>query len=531
MRVALVFLVGLALPVLAPAQQEPIPGSLVIVGGGKLPDAVRDAFFKLAGGEGKAKIVVIPTASADADDAKQAESFTKRWADLKPASVMLLHTRDAKTANMEAFVQPLREATAVWFSGGDQRRIVEAYRGTATHKELVKLLHDRKGVIGGTSAGAAVMSDPMITGGSTEATTGPGLGFLPGVLCDQHFVARKRLPRLQFAVGKDPKLVGLGVDEATAAIVTGRSIQVVGDSTVTLVWAKGSGEHGPEDRASVLKSGDVADLFQMRRAALDRAAGASETFHNPPVPNVPKGSLLIVGGGGLPDEIVERFFTLAGGRNTSIVFVPTANSFEPSDKGPADLTILKKAGATNLTVLHTRDRKLADDPKFSDRLTTATAVWFAGGRQWRLVDSYAGTLTEKRFHELLNRGGCIAGTSAGASIQSEFMPRGHPLGNTMIQAEGYERGFGFLRGCAVDQHFFAQKRPKDMTGLMAAYPKLLGIGIDEATAIVVTDSTAEVIGTSRVAFYDHSKGQPTGDMDYVEVKSGGKYDLAERRVK
>jgi len=131
----------------------------------------------------------------------------------------------------------------------------------------------------------------------------------------------------------------------------------------------------------------------------------------------------------------------------------------------------------------------------------------------------------------LNRGGCIAGTSAGASIQSEFMPRGHPLGNTMILAEGYERGFGFLPGCAVDQHFFAQKRPADMTGLMTTYPNLLGIGIDEATAIVVTGSTAEVIGNSRVAFYDYSKGKPTGEIDYIEVKTGGKYDLAERRVK
>jgi len=529
MRIAL--LLALTCPWFVHAQQEPIPGSLVIVGGGGLPDAVRDEFFKLAGGEGNAKIVVIPTASADADDPKQAESFLKRWKDLKAVSVVLLHTRDPKTADTEDFAKPIREATAIWFSGGDQRRIVEAYRGTATHKAMTALLHDRKGVIGGTSAGAAIMSDPMITGGTKEATTGAGLGFLPGVLCDQHFVARKRLDRLRFAVGKEPKVVGMGIDEATAAVVTGRTIRVVGASTVTMVWAKGTGEHGPAARELELKSGETADLFQVRRAALDRAAAANESFHKTSIPRVREGTLLIVGGGGLPNVILDRFFALAGGRDAPIVFVPTANSFEPIEKEPADLTILKKAGAKNITVLHTRDRKTADDPKFSESLTTAKAVWFAGGRQWRLVDSYAGTLTEKRFHAVLNRGGCIAGTSAGASIQSEFMPRGHPLGNTMILAEGYERGFGFLPGCAVDQHFFAQKRPADMTGLMTTYPNLLGIGIDEATAIVVTGSTAEVIGNSRVAFYDYSKGKPTGEIDYIEVKTGGKYDLAERRVK
>ena len=139
-----------------------------------------------------------------------------------------------------------------------------------------------------------------------------------------------------------------------------------------------------------------------------------------------------------------------------------------------------------MKALHTRDPKKADDPTFSEMLTKAGGVWFGGGRQWRFVDAYAGTLTEKRFHEVLARGGAIGGSSAGASIQSEYMPRGHPLGNTVMAAEGYERGFGFLPGCAVDQHFFARKRTADMTGLMKKYPQYLGIGIDEATAIVVT---------------------------------------------
>jgi cyanophycinase len=156
-------------------------------------------------------------------------------------------------------------------------------------------------------------------------------------------------------------------------------------------------------------------------------------------------------------------------------------------------------------------------------------VWFSGGRQWRFVDSYEGTLTAKRFHEVLARGGAIGGSSAGASIQSEYMPRGHPLGNTVMAAEGYERGFGFLPGVAVDQHFFARKRTADMTDLMKQYPQYLGIGLDEATAIVVKGHVAEVIGKSKVGFYDTRK-KPDGEKDYEEVFPNGKYDLKARKV-
>src|SRR5262249_32740981 len=151
---------------------------------------------------------------------------------------------------------------------------------------------------------------------------------------------------------------------------------------------------------------------------------------------------------------------------------------------PGELRALKANGAKNVKLLHTRHRAEADKPEFAAGLNEAKGVWFTGGRQWRFVDSYEGTRTEKGFHDVLARGGVIGGSSAGASIQSEYMPRGDPLGNLNIIAEGYERGFGFLKGAAVDQHFFARKRTRDMTELMSAYPQLLGIGIDEGTVVV-----------------------------------------------
>ena len=130
---------------------------------------------------------------------------------------------------------------------------------------------------------------------------------------------------------------------------------------------------------------------------------------------------------------------------------------------------------------------------------------------------------------MLKRGGVIGGSSAGASIQTEYMPRGHPLGNLVMMAEGYERGFGFLPGVAVDQHFFARNRTGDMAELVRTYPQLLGIGIDEGTVIVVKGSVLEVVGKSKVAIFDRNKAVKEGEKDYEELAAGGKYDLKMRK--
>lgn len=502
-----------------------LPGPLVIVGGGKVPDDARREFVRLAGKD-KAKIVVIPTASASADDAK--EDFTKAWLELKPASVVVLHTRDQKTADSADFVKPLTDATGVWFGGGDQTKLTAAYRGTLVEKELQKL-HARGGVIGGTSAGAAVMSDIMIKGGTDVAELGTGFGFLPGSIVDQHFVARKRQKRLEGAVTLHPDHVGVGIDEGTALVIEKRSMKVVGESSVTVCLAKGAGRPPLSDvvtKPENPRAGAPLDLFQLRRAALNRAAKEPFPPAKPPSPVVEKGSLVIVGGGGAGPEIWKRFIELAGGPDSLLVVIPTALGDNP----PAVIgeeTALKRFGAKNVVSLHTTDPKKADEPAFSEVLLKAQGVWFSGGRQWRFVDAYEGTLTHKRFHDVLSRGGVIGGSSAGASIQSEYMPRGHPLGNTVVAAEGYERGFGFLPGCAVDQHFFARNRTADMTGLIKRYPQYLGIGIDEGTAVVVTKGVAEVIGRTKVAFYDAKKPRDEGP-DYDEVKAGEKYDLVKR---
>jgi cyanophycinase len=219
----------LVLPILN-AQESVKPGSLVIVGGGSIPDSIRDRFMALAGGKA-AKLVIIPTASSAADVRAEDEGYLEPWRKYSPTRLSLLHTRSRQKADDPAFVKPITEATAVWFGGGDQVELMTPYRGTAVEREFKALLK-RGGVIGGTSAGAAVMSDVMIEGGNPKAQVGRGFGFVTNAVFDQHFLRRSRVNRLLGVLAERPHLIGLGIDEGTALILTGDRWSVVGRSFV-----------------------------------------------------------------------------------------------------------------------------------------------------------------------------------------------------------------------------------------------------------------------------------------------------------
>jgi cyanophycinase len=235
-----------------------------------------------------------------------------------------------------------------------------------------------------------------------------------------------------------------------------------------------------------------------------------------------RGSLVVVGGGAVGPDILARFAMLAGGQEAPVVVVPTAgegDSYPPDWPGAE---FLRKAGFTDVTVLHTRDRAVADSPEFVKPIQRARAVFFSGGRQWRLVDSYLGTRAQREFEAVLERGGVIAGSSAGATIQGSYLVRGAREGNQIMMAPGYEQGFGYLRRVAVDQHLIKRNRVNDLVGVVAKKPELLGIGIDEATAIVVHGDRFDVVGASKVAIYEH--GRP-----YYFLSPGDRFDLANRR--
>lgn len=257
--------------------------------------------------------------------------------------------------------------------------------------------------------------------------------------------------------------------------------------------------------------------------AVASAAAAPSTRVGPPA-----GALVVAGGGALDTAVLRRFIALAGGPDAPILVVPTAGE---DSTYPADwrgMNGLRAAGARDLRLLHTTDRATADSPEFARRIDEARGVWFAGGRQWRLVDAYAGTRSERALHALLARGGVVGGTSAGASIQASYLVRGAREGNRIMMAPGYERGFGFLRDVAVDQHVLARGRVTDLAPVLRAHPALLGIGIDEGTAIVVQGDEFEVVGRSTVYVHGGRDATPP-DTAYLTLRAGDRYDMAARR--
>jgi cyanophycinase len=257
--------------------QRQLPGALVIVGGGLLPEAVRDRFLELAGGK-KARLVVIPTASARAHQTGVFKSFAY-WRAQGVASAVLLHTLDRAKANDPQFIKPLTEATGVWLGGGDQARLASVYRGTAVERELRKVL-GRGGVIGGTSAGASVMSTVMIVGGNPLPEVGDGLGLLPDVVIDQHFQNRNRLKRLLNVLRKHPECLGLGIDEQTAVIVKGHTGTILGNANVRVCLPP---QGRDPERVEVLRAGQYIDLLTLQRAALSRTKAAPPAKASPEV--------------------------------------------------------------------------------------------------------------------------------------------------------------------------------------------------------------------------------------------------------
>lgn len=240
----------------------------------------------------------------------------------------------------------------------------------------------------------------------------------------------------------------------------------------------------------------------------------------------PAGSLVIVGGAMQDTAIVRRFIDLAGGVDAKIVVIPTAGGAEEYDESYGGLRTFRALGAQNLTVVHTIDSSEADTDAFTRPIREASGVWFPGGRQWRLADSYLGTKTEEALHDVLARGGVIGGSSAGATIQGSYLARGDTQANTIMMGD-HEVGFGFLRNTAIDQHLLRRNRQFDLIEIIEARPELLGIGIDENTAIVVQGDRFEVIGQSLVAIYDHEKMIGDGGRFYF-MFPGDQYDLASR---
>jgi cyanophycinase len=246
------------------------------------------------------------------------------------------------------------------------------------------------------------------------------------------------------------------------------------------------------------------------------------TLHGPE-----RGTLVIIGGSGSTDKIWEKIIDSAGGKEKARFVVVTNGAGDTDLNSKLAPEIQKLLGDSNrVTTLHLNNIREANDEKNLKVIREATGIFFGGGRQWRISDVYLNTLAHQEFLNLLDRGGVIAGSSAGASIQGSFLWRGDTE-NHFILIGDHTQGLGFLRNSVIDQHLFPRNRQFDLVEIAKLAPKLIAIGLDEATAIVVQRDELEVAGKSFVAIYSNDKN---ANKPFIFLKEGEKYDLKERKV-
>jgi cyanophycinase len=273
----------------------------------------------------------------------------------------------------------------------------------------------------------------------------------------------------------------------------------------------------------------VARMFFFACAAvlLSSIASAQTPSHGPA-----KGYLLITGGA-TDARDYERLVELGGGSKARVVVIPNASVIKPT---PLATLQEQYCGAkspfaafpgVSCTVVYTDDRATANTEAFVEPLKTATAVWFVGGRHWRIADVYLDTLSQKEFFRLLDRGGVIGGGSAGATIQGSYMVRGskEPDDNTIMMAPGHEIGLGFLTNATIDQHVDVRHRENDLAPVMKTHPQLLGFGLDQATSMTIHGDILTVNGPKRVAVWD---GKDHDGKGYFYLRTGDTLNVATR---
>lgn len=276
-------------------------------------------------------------------------------------------------------------------------------------------------------------------------------------------------------------------------------------------------------------------------ASLSSRATAAE----PPTQTAPeygpaRGKLVIIGGG---DDrgtgLMETFVNLAGGLGAKIVLVPTAGGNLADDGKPkayVENEVVgpwkRGLGLEHVRMLHTHDPKVADMEEFVAPLREADAVWFLGGRQWHIVDSYKNTLTEREFRRVLERGGVVGGSSAGASVMGEFLVRGAVSGPEVVMAPEPEHqdGLSLLRRTAIDQHINRWNRWDDIVPLIAKMPRLLGIGLSEGTGIIVEGDRFEVWGKWKVTIHDNTRVYHPWEKPYYVLSAGDVYNMKTRAL-
>ncbi len=249
-----------------------------------------------------------------------------------------------------------------------------------------------------------------------------------------------------------------------------------------------------------------------------------------------KGKLIIVGGGSMPDSLFEFFAAHCGGKDQPVVYIPTATTDENYIQEGGHLVKFTSRGFTNLSTIHTRDKVKADDPKNIELLRKAKGIFFGGGDQDLIAAAYGGTKLYKEMLALLDRGGVIMGTSAGATIMGALLVGGDAR-KDLTKNHPFQPAFSFIQNVDIDQHVLVRNRQFDLIPVIENHPTHLGVAIDESTAIIVEGNQFKVWGNSYVMVYDPKDwaNQKTTWGKVVRpfkmLSSGQAFDLSTHQIK
>jgi len=519
------------------------PGTVMVTADANPTDSVVQDFIRAAGKRPKIVALMLDD-STPLNELKtqfeKVDSFLIYRLEMKDTGIQAIAS-DLDSAEPIAFHQALKDATAVVLCSRKPLQEKERHWLVKQAAHLQACLKRGGVVLGcgdvGRVFGRFARVDESRDHSPAESKIIPALNLLPDVVLQTGFTTAADRGHLLGVLAQMPKMVGIGVEPNTCLVFRGRKVVASGSGNLHFFIAANSSSKLREKTIREPKSKrlnpykSLVDLTAWRREAIDRTL---EIFpaEKPATPCVPQGTLMIIGGGGMPDGLMEQFIEQAGGKRAKLLYIPCTEREDVSGRDYALVKRWRQQGVATADVFHTKNRIRANqDETFLEPLKEATGIFFGGGRQWNFSDSYYGTKAHRLMKEVLQRGGVIAGSSAGASIQARYLARANPLGNIDIMAAGYERGgLGFISGVAIDQHFTQRRRQKDMTSLVNRYPQLLGIGIDERTAIVVQKSLAKVIGEGDVYFYDRNRQKATDQPDHLKLGAGKEYDLAKREV-
>ncbi len=498
-----------------PKLARPIEGSLILAGEGEVPDYVVDCFIHLCG-EASPEIVVVCL------DGKPKIS-TERWKQRGAKSVQLI---DSIPTQSDHLVLSLLNANGVWFEGD-----AKPLRTHSLFPTLVRNVAERGGVVGGAGVGTFEITEQTSSGNTVDCPQ--GFCLLPrSTIQFSSFEQQKSTSKTP---DKNTAPIQWHVPESSAFIVHhGRQVSALGANNVDVRLA---GNNEWPERTAIINSidafdpGDIPaynlDLLSWLRSSLERQ-GPVFPPEKAPATIVENGTLILHGGSGVDEETFERFIDAAGGKDAAFVCLPSASNFDSGEEPNSySAERLRELGCNDVTILHTTDPLIADqDVRLLEALKRAQGIWIDGGRTYRMMDRFGNTKAEELMRSVLERDGVIGGSSAGCQVAGDFLVRGNPRTNKDLVFEGYTRGFGFIEGVILDAHFLQRGRGETFEPLMKQYPQMLGIGIDEKTAIAIRGTVAEVLGSNSVSFYDVTTG---ANLKSIVLQNGAKYDLQKRQ--